>query len=94
MNAGKTRRRGGRLKRLGRTLGSAGLTAGMARGVTGRRSRDDTFLARSAMLSEMGRLHDRDGDHSAGLLDRLPGWLILAVGAVVLVVTIVIWRWQ
>jgi len=46
------------------------------------------------MLSEMGRLHDRDGDHSAGLLDRLPGWLILAKIAVVLVFTIVIWRWQ
>lgn len=88
------RRRGGKLKRLGRALGSAGLTAGMARGVRGRHHGDDTFLARSAMQSEMGRLHDRDGVGSAGLLDRLPGWLILVVVVVVLLVTLVVWRWQ
>ncbi len=90
----RAQRREGRLKRLGRTLGSAGLTAGMARGVQGRRHSDDTFLARSAMQSEMGRLHDRNGDRSAGLLDRLPGWLILVVVAVVLLFALVVWRWQ
>ncbi len=46
------------------------------------------------MQSEMGRLHDRNGDRSAGLLDRLPGWLILVVVAVVLLFALVVWRWQ
>jgi hypothetical protein len=74
-------------------VGSASLTAGMARG-TDRRYRDDGLLARSAMLSEMSSLTDERRDRKTGLLDRVPGWLILAVVVAVVAAVLLFTTWQ
>lgn len=73
------RRRSNVARDVGRALGDASLVAGMARGVTGRSHRDDGLLARSAMLSEAPNLQDEERVRPEGLLDRVPGWLILAI---------------
>jgi hypothetical protein len=89
--------RGSRWRRIGRAVGDAGLTAGMARGVTGRGHRDDSLLARAAMqgeMSEMGDLHDCDRVRPAGALDRVRGWLVLTVVLAVFAAVVIFTSWQ
>jgi hypothetical protein len=66
----------------------------MARGVTGRGHRDDSLLARAAMQGEMGDLHDGDRVRPAGVLDRVPGWLVLAVVLAVFAAVVIFTSWQ
>jgi len=86
--------RGSRWRRIGRSVGDAGLTAGMARGVTGRGHREDSFLARAAMQDEMAGLQDVDRPRPAGVLDRIPGWLILAIVMAAFVAVVIFTTWQ
>jgi len=86
--------RGSRWRRIGRAVGDAGLTAGMARGVTGRGHRDDSLLARAAMQDEMGDLQDVDRPRPAGVLDRVPGVLILAVVMAIVAAIAIFTTWQ
>jgi hypothetical protein len=91
-----TRPRRGRsvVRAVGRAIGDASLTAGMARGVTGRGHRDDGLLARSAMLSEAANLQDEDCARPDGLLDRVPGWLVLTALLALVVGVLVFTTWQ
>jgi len=75
-------------------MGDAGLTAGMARGVTGRGHRDDSLLARAAMQNEMGELQDPDRVRPGGLLDRAHGWLVLAIVMAVVAAVVIFTTWQ
>jgi len=75
-------------------VGDAGLTAGMARGVTGRGHRDDSLLARAAMQDEMATLGDVDRPRPAGTLDRVPGWLVLAVVIAAFAAVVIFTTWQ
>ena len=75
-------------------MGDAGLTAGMARGVTGRGHRDDSLLARAAMQNEMGELQAPDRVRPGGLLDRAYGWLVLAIVMAVVAAVVIFTTWQ
>jgi hypothetical protein len=88
------RRRRDVARDVGRAVGDASLMAGMARGVTGRSPRDDGLLARSAMLSEAANLQDGERVHPEGLLDRVPGWLILAILLAIVAGVLVFTTWQ
>ncbi len=80
---------------VGRAVGDASLVAGMARGVTGRGVRDDGLLANSALVSEGGaKLKDVDRERPEGLLDRVPGWLILAILLAIVGGVLVFSTWQ
>jgi hypothetical protein len=88
-----TKVRGSRWRRIGRAVGDIGLTVGMARG-TDPRYRDDGLLARSAMLSEMSKLDGDERVRRPGMLDRVPGWLLIAIVLVVLAVVLLFTTWQ
>ena len=75
-------------------MGDAGLTAGMARGVTGRGHRDNSLLARAAMQNEMAELQDPDGVRPGGLLDQAHGWLVLAIVMAVVAAVVIFTTWQ
>jgi hypothetical protein len=79
---------------MGRAIGDASLTAGMARGVTGRGVRDDGLLANSALQSEGANLQDDARVRPGGLLDRVPGWLILAILLAIVGGVLVFTTWQ
>jgi type VI protein secretion system component VasF len=46
------------------------------------------------MLSEMSNLTDERRDRKTGLLDRVPGWLILAVVVAVVAAVLLFTTWQ
>lgn len=82
--------------RLGRAVVDASLTIGMSRGVThgsiGSQAHADHLLMRAAMMDELAR--PEEARHSGGILDRVPGWvLILAFGAFFIWIIFVI-GWQ
>ena len=75
-------------------MGDAGLTAGMARGVTGRGHRDDSLLAQAAMQNEMGDPQDGDRIRPVGMLDRVPGLVVLAVVMAIVAAVAIFTTWQ
>ena len=46
------------------------------------------------MLSEARDLTDTDRPRQVGLLDRIPGWVVLAVVAAIIEFTLVFTTWQ
>ena len=86
--------RGRQRRDVGRAVGDASLVAGMARGVTGRGARDDGLLSNSALMSEGASLQDEDRVRPAALLDRVPGWLILAILLAIVGGVLVFSTWQ
>ena len=78
----------GAVRRIGRAIGDAGLTIGIAGGLThGRGGGPKTHLdARAALFDEGTRDYDSRTQRD-GLIDRVPGWLVLiAAGAIVMAV--------
>lgn len=90
----RRRRRRDVARDVGRAVGDVSLVAGMARGVTGRGVRDDGLLANSALMSEGANLQDEDRVRPEGLLDRVPGWLILAILLAIVGGVLVFSTWQ
>jgi len=91
----KPMRRRGRANRVGRAIGDAGLTIGMARGVThgpggGGKSQLD---ARAALFDEGAQDYERR-TQNAGLLERVPGWLVLLVVLLILAAVLLFTSWQ
>lgn len=83
------------LRRIGRAIGDAGLTIGMARGLThGRGGGGKAHLdARAALFDEGARDYDtRSSDRRT--LGRVPGWLVLLVVGLILVIVLVFTSWQ
>lgn len=89
----------GRLRRVarsvGRAIGDAGLTIGISGGLThGRGGGGKTHLdARAALVDEGARDYDSRTQHD-GLIDRVPGWLVLVVAAMMLVGVLAFTTWQ
>lgn len=83
-----TRRR----DRVKRYLGDSFVIGGMARGAThGDGSRSGDHLTARAAGIDHAR-HALDGDRSEGLLDRVPGWVVLLAGAILVVAAVVALR--
>jgi hypothetical protein len=83
------------LRRLGRAVGDVALTVGMGRGAAHGGSRHlhaDHLLARAALFDEGARGHDRDT--RPGLLDRVPGWVLLLAVALLVAGVLVFTTWQ
>lgn len=84
------------LRRLVRAIGDAGLTIGISRGTTSGRGgqvHTDHLLARAALYDEGARGYDADSAN-AGLLGRVPGWLVLLVFAIILAAVVILTSWQ
>jgi len=84
----------GARRRIGRAVGDTGLTIGAARGLThGSSGPSNTDLdARAALIVEGA--HSSDGGSTDGLLDRVPGWLLLLVAGVIVILVLFFTSWQ
>ncbi|MBA2632031.1 MAG: hypothetical protein H0U86_03340 [Chloroflexi bacterium] len=83
------------LRAIGHAIGDAGLMIGMGRGTAHGDSRQlhgDHLLARAAMFDEGAPGYDRAS--RPGLLYRVPGRLILAGVALILVCVLFFTTWQ
>ena len=82
------------MRRIGRVIGDAGLTIGISGGLThGRGGGGKTHLdARAALFDEGARGYDARAPE-AGLLNRVPGWLLIAALAAVFLVVVFFTSW-
>lgn len=88
-------RRRNAARAVGRAIGDAGLTVGISGGLThGRGGGGKTHLdARAAMFDEGARDYDSRAE-GGGLLDRVPGWLVLVVVGAIVMGVLVFTSWQ
>lgn len=85
----------GALRRIGRAIGDVGLTTGMARGLThGRGGGDKAHLDSRAALFDDGHRAYESRSQTPGLLDSVPGWVILLVFVSIVVGVLVFTSWQ
>jgi hypothetical protein len=84
-------------RRIGRMIGDLGITVGMARGVTsgerGGGGPADRYAAVNMTLGEAGRDYDARTS-GRGLLDRLPGWVLLAVVIIGFLFGVFVYEWR
>ena len=81
----------GRVGRIARAIGDASLMSATGRGARSRAPDGETLLSRAALLDE-GR-HDYEERRPEGLLERVPGWSILAVVVLVLAGVLFLTDW-
>jgi hypothetical protein len=90
----KRPRRRGWLRKLGRALGDAFLMGGIGRGLVhgaDRQGSGDHLLARAVLFDEGAR--DRHApDQIPGLLERVPGWVVLVALAILVALALTILR--
>ena len=85
----------GAARRVGRAIGDAGLTIGIGGGLThGAGGGSKTQLdARAALIDEGHRDYD-SRSRAPGLLERVPGWMVLLVVGLILVAVLTFTSWQ
>ena len=85
----------GAVRRIGRAIGDAGLTIGIAGGLThGRGGGPKTQLDARAALIDEGHGDYDSRSRAPGLLDGVPGWVVLLVAALILVAVLTLTSWQ
>ena len=89
------RRRRSVARAVGRAIGDAGLTVGISAGLThGRGGGSKTHLdARAALFDEGARDYDSRTQRE-GLIDKVPGWLLLLAAGVIVILVLVFTSWQ
>jgi hypothetical protein len=90
------RERSGLMRRIGRAVAEMAVTIGLTRGVThgGRGGGEpaDRYAAVSMLVGEATA--DRLGRRARGSLDRVPGWLLLAVIAIGFLLVVFVYDWR
>lgn len=89
------RGRRGVARAVGRAIGDAGLTIGISGGLThGRGGGGKTHLdARAALFDEGARDYDSRTQRE-GLMDRVPGWLVLIAAGAIVVAILLFTSWR